>query len=1195
MPLRTLAMLIARAAACVLVVLCLSSTASAASLDDWRNEVVQTRQLADNDAKLAYRQAQRLETALPAEGTPVDRVRILNVLARIEIYLALTSAAASHVEQALDLAKKSDDKVGQVEADLNIALNSVNQGRINTLVKATTHSMTLLDGIDRPELVTEAMLRTATMYGRAGAFDASMTLPMQAMDIAQRSNNPLALVYAHEGMAIALEQIARWNEAAEHYALMRDQARAAHSRILEAEATQGIGDMLTKQGRLQEGESLIRGALATYRDFGGPFYTAQALFSLAANLMTQKRPDEALALLDEVLEIYEKNSNKIGLWSTYSGRSNDYLALGRIGDAARDAQRAYDMAAVLGAAHYEALSARQMASIAAVRGEFQTAYKFSTEADQMKELADADRASARMLDLAQRYRTEAKQHEIDQLTRDAEQHAVRIRWLWTVFGSSVLLLAGTVIFLSRLRLVNRHLETVNTQLARSQNKLRATLDALPDVLFELGLDGRYYDYHSPRTDLLAVPVDGSIGKNVQEILPPAAAAVCTSALVEANETGKSFGKQFELALPHGHYWFELSVARKNMASSQEPHFIVLSRDITERKRMENLLHVREQEFRAMVENSPDIVVRYDTQCRRIYVNPAMQRQFGLSIDKILGSTPLELSAMTGVPAYMQRIQSVLKSAQETQMEFSFRDPQGGEHWGHMRLVPEFNSAGEVVSVLAITRDISERKRVEEALEKREREFRTLAESIPDNIVRYDLHAHRTYLNSTMARTLGMDATALIGTSQGELNLSSNVMVMNEYSRRLRKVLKNGESDELEMPVYHAEDGMQVHNVRFVAERDAQGKTVGVLAIGRDITAQKVAEDALLEREQRYREIFDNASDGLYLLEVTEDGRFRNLDVNPTFERSTGMGRDELIGKYVDETVSPEVAQTVMQKYRRCIEAGTAIEEQIELDLPVGRRYFDSTLVPISNAGRICRIVGISRDVTKLKQIEHDLEESRAQLRGLTARREQVREEERKHIAREVHDELGQILTGLKLNISIIEHKYAATSAILREHLRETILLIDRSLEVARNVASTLRPAALDLGIVSALEWLAGRFELNTGIRCEMIISDVEIHLDEDHEIALFRIVQESLTNIARYAKAHQVFISLDKDADDYIMKVRDNGVGFDASTKKFNSFGLVGIRERALMLGGSVVINSTPGKGTEIIVRIPNQRIAEES
>jgi len=227
------------------------------------------------------------------------------------------------------------------------------------------------------------------------------------------------------------------------------------------------------------------------------------------------------------------------------------------------------------------------------------------------------------------------------------------------------------------------------------------------------------------------------------------------------------------------------------------------------------------------------------------------------------------------------------------------------------------------------------------------------------------------------------------------------------------------------------------------------------------------------------------------------------------------------------------------------------------------------------------------EIDERRKSEQNLQESRAQLRGLTARREEVREEERKYIAREVHDELGQILSVLQLNVSVIAHKFAADLPALREQLQETMMLTTVALDAVRNVAQSLRPSVLDMGIVSALEWLAGRFGSNTGIRCEVHTEEAEIQLDENYAIALFRIVQESLTNVARHARTDKVEITLVREGDDYVLKIRDNGAGFDLGVKKENSFGLVGIRERVLMLAGTVFINSQPGSGTEIVVRIP--------
>jgi hypothetical protein len=136
------------------------------SLGDWRAEATRVRQLADNDAPGAYRAAKSLEASFPAQGTDSDRARLLNLLSRIETYLALTDVAATHAREALDLATRTSDRVGQAEADLNIALNSVNQGRLDEMVAATQNSVAALEGVSRPDLLAEALLRTTAMYRR---------------------------------------------------------------------------------------------------------------------------------------------------------------------------------------------------------------------------------------------------------------------------------------------------------------------------------------------------------------------------------------------------------------------------------------------------------------------------------------------------------------------------------------------------------------------------------------------------------------------------------------------------------------------------------------------------------------------------------------------------------------------------------------------------------------------------------------------------------------------------------------------------------------------------------------------------------------------------------------------------------------------------------------------------------------------
>ena len=210
------------------------------SLAAWRAEVEQVRSLADNDTPRAYEAAQRLQAHIPAGATAIDHARVLNLLARVETYLGLTEPAAAHADGALDLATRNGDRVGQAEADLNMALNSINRGRLDEMVNATQNSVAALEGVNRPDLLGEALLRTTAMYRRFDQVDESVAVAVRAMELARRSNNHLALAYAHQGLAIIYDQSFRIPEAREHYIQMRDEARAAHSLLVEAQAVSGI-------------------------------------------------------------------------------------------------------------------------------------------------------------------------------------------------------------------------------------------------------------------------------------------------------------------------------------------------------------------------------------------------------------------------------------------------------------------------------------------------------------------------------------------------------------------------------------------------------------------------------------------------------------------------------------------------------------------------------------------------------------------------------------------------------------------------------------------------------------------------------------------------------------------------------------------------------------------------------------------
>ena len=214
-------------------------------------------------------------------------------------------------------------------------------------------------------------------------------------------------------------------------------------------------------------------------------------------------------------------------------------------------------------------------------------------------------------------------------------------------------------------------------------------------------------------------------------------------------------------------------------------------------------------------------------------------------------------------------------------------------------------------------------------------------------------------------------------------------------------------------------------------------------------------------------------------------------------------------------------------------------------------------------------------------------ESRDMLRELSMRREQSREDERRHIAREIHDDLGQMLGGLRMRLSTLVLQPPDTDADFKSHLNSLLALTDQTIRVVRDVVSKLRTPVLDAGIVPGLEWLINEFQRDTGLIGRLTLSEETIALPDDIATTLFRIAQESLTNVSRHAKARRVDLSLDLTPTDCRMEVRDDGMGFDLTQIQQKAFGLEGMRERCHILGGRMDVLSKPGEGTSIRVRVP--------
>jgi two-component system sensor histidine kinase UhpB len=359
-----------------------------------------------------------------------------------------------------------------------------------------------------------------------------------------------------------------------------------------------------------------------------------------------------------------------------------------------------------------------------------------------------------------------------------------------------------------------------------------------------------------------------------------------------------------------------------------------------------------------------------------------------------------------------------------------------------------------------------------------------------------------------------------------------------------------------------------------------------------VLGEEDEETAQAAREVRiWEQVFMHAGWGVAIVDPVDETLLR---VNPAFARLHGQTVNEMIGRPLSSTFAVE-SRDCQQHVRAACEQGQRVYESIQ------RRADGTTFPALTNltavrdtAGNLLYLAVNLQDITERQKAEEQLRRSHEQLQSLTAHLHAVREEESARIAREIHDELGQLLTALLIDLSWLEDKHAA---ILDDDLRRQLAaktkamtaLADRTIDAVRRIGRELRPEALDdFGLMAAIDSQVREFQQRTGVKCHLTSNLEDARLDPDWSTALFRILQEALTNIARHAGATRVDILLEERKDHLVLEVKDNGRGIRASeVSGLRSLGILGMRERARLLGGRVQIAGVHGRGTTVTVRVP--------
>lgn len=822
------------------------------------------------------------------------------------------------------------------------------------------------------------------------------------------------------------------------------------------------------------------------------------------------------------------------------------------------------------------------------------------------------------------------------------------RWLWVLDENVVARdnngvprrIVGSIVDITDRKLSEEALRASEARFRAVQDTSIDGFMVLESVRDDAGhvVDFRWLYANEAAERIVGRPRTWFIGRCLLQEMPGNRDEGLFDAYVRVVETGEPWTHEFE-------YRHEgLDVYLRLVAAKAGDGFAVTFADLSERRRAEERIRESEAKFRTLADNISQFAWMADEKGWIFWYNQRWHDYTGETLEAMQGWGWRKVHHPDHVERVVERIQHSWDTGERWEDTFPLRGKDGQYRWFLSRAVPIRDGTGRIVRWFGTNTDVTEAREAEEALRTNEARFRALADAMPQIVWTNDATGTVNYLNRRWLDYTGLTLEKSLRDPNVVVHTEDRAIVESAWVENL----KHGQPFEYEMRLRRKAGEFRWHLVRCVPARDDEGHITGWYGTSTDIHERKRAEQdaqfladlgALLNRITDPAELIEATTRmvGTYfgvsrcaIHETDLDGGVIMVErdfhsgvpslagAHPLVRFSAEDVTDFAAGQIVvrnDTQSDPRTAKLYELAYAplniRAVVVAPMLrmgrlpaalwishheprawsDNEVELLRTVAERVW----LAVENARLMAQTQALNTSLeARVAERTEALRQSQIQLRRLSAHAERARENERGRIAREVHDELGGALTALKMSLVRIR-KGHPENAKLTASIQDIIGQTDAMVRSVRRIASDLRPPLLDdLGLLAALEWQAREFQERTGITCHLEMPTQDWDLESDVRTAVFRVFQESLTNIARHAHATQVVASIQQEADQIVLHVQDNGHGISANVlQNGKSFGLLGMRERIQEVFGDFEITSAPGNGAKVTIRVPLTRNAD--